>query len=305
MAVQPTVSVVIPTYNRADLLGHTLDALAGQDLPAEQFEVLVVDDGSTDGTAEVVRAHRDRGRLRVRYFFQEDEGFRVAAARNVGIANAEGEVCVFVDSGVLLHSGGLRAHLDTHRATEGPAAVCGYVYCFNQDNEDAREIRAFVDPAEPSAAIEALRADGRWPDYREGFYARNEHRFHELPAPWFLYWTCNTSANTEQLRSVGMFDEAFRCWGGEDIDLGYRLHLDGARFVVNREAAALHYPHEKAYDERAVSAVDNYRYIAGKYATPITDLLTIVPTVDFLTVNDRITEQGLPRCADFLAAQRG
>lgn len=302
MAPQLTASVVIPTYNRAELLGHTLDSLVQQDLPTDRYEVLVVDDGSSDHTAEVVRAYQDR--LRVRYFFQEDQGFRVAAARNVGISHAEGDVCVFIDSGVLLHSGGLRAHLDSHGSVEGQVAVCGYVYCFNQDNEDAREIRAFVDVADPDATIDALRGTGRWPDYRDGFYARNEHRFHELPAPWFLYWTCNASAGTEQLRAVGGFDEAFRCWGGEDIDLGYRLHQNGARFVVDRRAAALHYPHDKVYDERAESAVDNYLYIAKKYATPITELLTVVPTVDFLTVNDRIVEEGLPRCADFTAALR-
>jgi glycosyltransferase involved in cell wall biosynthesis len=300
MAAPLTASVVVPTYNRAELLGYTLDSLARQDLPADQYEVLVVDDGSSDHTAEVMRGRQDR--MRVRYFFQEDQGFRVAAARNVGISHAGGDVCVFVDSGVLLHSGSLRAHLDSHQSTEAPAAVCGYVYCFNQDNEDAREIRAAVNVGDPDASVRMLRRSGQWPDYRESFYARHEHHFHELPAPWFLYWTCNASARTKQLRAVGMFDEAFRCWGGEDIDLGYRLHKDGARFVVNRQAAALHYPHDKVYDERADSAVDNYRYIAKKYATPITELLTIVPTVDFLTVNDRIVEENLPSCADFRAA---
>ena len=302
MASQLTASVVVPTYNRAELLGYTLDSLARQDLPAARYEVLVVDDGSSDHTAEVVRAHQDR--LRVRYFFQEDQGFRVAAARNVGISHAEGDVCVFVDSGVLLHSLGLRAHLDSHQSVDGPAAVCGYVYCFNQNNEDAQEILAFVDVTDPDATVDVLRSSGRWPDYREGFNARNEHRFHELPAPGFLYWTCNASASTKQLRAVGMFDEAFQRWGGEDIDLGYRLYQDGARFVVNRQAAALHYPHDKVHDEHADAAVENYRYIAKKYSTPITALLTAVPTVNFLTVNDRIVEQNLPSCAIFRATSR-
>ncbi|MBV9821651.1 MAG: glycosyltransferase family 2 protein, partial [Actinobacteria bacterium] len=108
----PACSVIVPTYNRAELLRRTLDSLLRQDLPPAQFEVLVVDDGSADHTAEVVESFRDR--LDVRYFFQPDEGWRVAQARNVGLAAATREVCVMVDSGVLLHSGCLAAHLDSH-----------------------------------------------------------------------------------------------------------------------------------------------------------------------------------------------
>ena len=96
-------TVIVPTYNRRRLLELTLDSLAGQDLPRDRFEVLVVDDGSSDDTADVVREFEDR--LDLRYFYQPDEGYRVARARNVGIRHARGEICVFVDSGVLLHSG--------------------------------------------------------------------------------------------------------------------------------------------------------------------------------------------------------
>ena len=70
----PRCSVVIPTYNRVELLRRTLDSLVTQRLPSSEFEVLVVDDGSTDSTALLVDNYRDR--LAVRYFFQPDEGWR-------------------------------------------------------------------------------------------------------------------------------------------------------------------------------------------------------------------------------------
>ena len=82
----------------------------------------MVDDGSSDGDGRSSsQGYRDR--LDLRYFFQPDEGWRVAQARNVGIAHATGEVCVFVDSGVVLHSDCLRAHLRNHQQAGGPVAV--------------------------------------------------------------------------------------------------------------------------------------------------------------------------------------
>jgi glycosyltransferase involved in cell wall biosynthesis len=292
-------SVIIPTYNRAVLLGYTLESLAQQDLPKDQFEVLVVDDGSRDATEAVARGFADR--LDLRYFHQPDEGFRVAAARNIGIRHAVGDICLFVDSGVLLHSGCVRAHVASHDAVAGPAAVSGYVYCFNLGNEEAVQISDVVDVEEPDTTIDLLRRQRRWLDIREDFYTKYSDDFSSVPAPWYVYWTCNASARTEQIRAVGMFDEAFRRWGGEDIDLGYRLHRSGARFLVNRSASALHYPHDKVYDELAESALENYRYIAQKYATPITRLLAVEPTISYLEINDIIRAGGLPECAAFLS----
>ena len=60
--VAPALSVLVPTYNRRDALGRLLASLAGQTLPPSDFEVVVVDDGSTDGTADRLRARRDRAR---------------------------------------------------------------------------------------------------------------------------------------------------------------------------------------------------------------------------------------------------
>lgn len=84
-------SVIIPTYNHALLLSYTLESLTRQTLD-RPFEVFVVDDGSSDGSRDVVDRYRDA--LSVRYFFQEDDGFRVASARNIGVAAAASEsVC--------------------------------------------------------------------------------------------------------------------------------------------------------------------------------------------------------------------
>jgi len=292
-------SVVVPTYNRAELLRRTLDSLVAQTLPRTAFEVLVVDDGSSDATAEVVQGYRDR--LDVRYFFQPDEGWRVAKARNVGIAHATGEVCVMVDTGVLLHSGCLAAHLHSHAEADGPVAVCGYVHGFDCAPSEVVELTSILDSGDLDAGIEVIRRTGRWTDTREPFYLNHADDFDRLPAPWVFYWTCNVSAPTDRLRAVGGFDEQFRSWGGEDIDLGYRLFLDGARFVLNRAASSVHYPHPKNPGDLNYQARANYRYMAEKYDTPVGRLLKYFGgALHCYNINGLITARGLPDCREYL-----
>lgn len=84
------ISVVVPVYNRADVIGQALDSALNQTFPP--LEVLVADDGSTDGTRAAVERYGDR----VRYLYQENAG--ASAARNLGISQARGEWISFLDS---------------------------------------------------------------------------------------------------------------------------------------------------------------------------------------------------------------
>jgi len=87
-----TVSVIIPTYNRAHYLGEAIDSIMNQDIRNCQIEIIVVDDGSTDNTKEVLRKFGNS----VRYIYQDNRG--VGAARNRGISEATGEWVAFLDS---------------------------------------------------------------------------------------------------------------------------------------------------------------------------------------------------------------
>ena len=302
MTTVPACSVIIPTYNRAELLARTLDSLVRQDLPRSEFEVLVVDDGSSDHTAELAASYQDR--LELRYFFQPDEGWRVAQARNVGITHAAGAVCVMVDSGVLLHSGCLRAHLASHERADGPVAVIGYVYGFGSEGPEAAEMIRTLDFTDADASIERMHATGRWVDVREPFYVKYADDFAALPAPWIVYWTCNVSAPTDRLRAVGGFDEQIRSWGGEDLELAYRLHLDGVRFVLDRAASSIHYPHGSSLAVSMAGARDVHRYVAQKHGTPIIRMLPMLGgALNFLTFNDVAIARRLPRCEDYLREQ--
>lgn len=89
------VSVVVPTHNRKELLEKCLNSLFNQTYPREKYEVIVVDDGSNDGTEKLVKKFSRKAICRLRYFKQEKLG--PAKARNLGIKNAKEEVVAFID----------------------------------------------------------------------------------------------------------------------------------------------------------------------------------------------------------------
>lgn len=113
----PRVSVVIPAFNRADLIGETLRTVLAQTF--NDLEVLVVDDGSTDGTADAVRSFGSP----VRYIYQQNRG--QGAARNTGITAATGELIAFVDSDDVWEPDKLERQI----AALAAKPDCPWVYC--------------------------------------------------------------------------------------------------------------------------------------------------------------------------------
>ncbi len=126
----PFFSVVIPTYNRAALLREALDSVFAQEFT--DFEVIVVDDGSTDDTASVVR---DYG-VRIRYLRQENRG--PGAARNLGIAQAAGRYVAFLDSDDLWFPWTLGNFRDAIEETHGPSLVAGTGFSFSRTDQLAQ-----------------------------------------------------------------------------------------------------------------------------------------------------------------------
>ena len=104
-----TISVIIPTYNRKGLLRETLDSLTHQTYPSDHFEVIIVDDGSTDGTAEVAA---EVFPFVLRYFRQNNQGD--AAARNIGARQSQADFLVFLDDDILVEPGYLTHLIHAH-----------------------------------------------------------------------------------------------------------------------------------------------------------------------------------------------
>jgi glycosyltransferase involved in cell wall biosynthesis len=111
----PTVSVIIPTYNRAGMLKEAIDSVLAQDY--SDFELIVVDDGSTDGTPQILNCHAGK----IKHICQRNQG--VSAARNRGIAAASGGFIAFLDSDDLWLPGKLTIQTEFLRSTPD-ALIC-------------------------------------------------------------------------------------------------------------------------------------------------------------------------------------
>ncbi|MER3456523.1 MAG: family 2 glycosyl transferase [candidate division GAL15 bacterium] len=273
MALQ--LSVVIPTYNRSAVLRVCLASLAVQTLPRDRFEVLVVDDGSTDDTQDVVRGFQ--GTVNVRYLRQPSNRGR-AAARNLGIQQAAGEVVVFVDSDVFATPQFLSAHAAIHE--RWPAAVGRGPLLLTTHLENP-----FGNPP-------------LLPD----------------PSPGFLD-TANASVRREHLLAAGGFDEEFRHYGWEDVDLGFRLRRLGLRRVLSRHALAYHYQPPPSPDsvpdllrreeERARMAVRLLRKHPGLASRFLTQLTPLHRAAAFLlTGGGAINERNLTSVLRRLRSRR-
>src|SRR2546428_8128565 len=116
-----TWSVIIPTYNRADILAKCLTALEHQTIP-EEFEVLVVDDGSTDRTPQLL-AQWQSNKYRFRFLRQQNK--KPAAARNLGIDHATGDLILFLGDDIIASPQLLAEHKQGHNRGSD-AAVLGY-----------------------------------------------------------------------------------------------------------------------------------------------------------------------------------
>lgn len=238
------VTVVIPTYNRPDLLKRTLLCLQHQDADESAFEVIVCDDGSSDNTKEAACSFEQQ--LDLRYCYQKDMGFRAGTARNMGIHLARYEICLFLDTGVLVGSDFIRSVIAFHRRHEGTVCI-GIVHGMNQKDDDhpiAKYLQPIALSEHPEACLRSpmLKA---YPDSRQLQFDFYEYDMDRSSAPWSYFWTSMVSAETGLLREVGGFEESFHGWGHEDLELGYRLWKAGAHFRADPSVRALHLPHEQ------------------------------------------------------------
>ncbi len=120
----PRYSIIIPTFNRAPFLPHVLHSLVSQSIPLSCYEIIIVDDGSTDETAGVVHEiQAQNSDAQIKYLYQNNGG--PAAARNRGAEIARGSILFFVDSDCVVHRDVMRVHLSLYAQSEEIAAVGG------------------------------------------------------------------------------------------------------------------------------------------------------------------------------------
>jgi glycosyltransferase involved in cell wall biosynthesis len=194
---KPLVSVVIPAYNRAGIIGETIENVFEQTY--SNIELIVVDDGSTDDTVQILKSYGDR----IRWAVQQNAG--PAAARNRGIAMAKGEIVAFQDSDDAWDPSKIERQVSLMQRA-GTSIVC--CLCNSIVQLPGVTVRSFENaPVNPSIA------EGIWLNPAE------------ILATRFILFNQAAAIRREVLLRIGGFDESLRLM--EDMDLGLRLSLEG------------------------------------------------------------------------------
>ena len=204
------VSIVIATYNRKELLSTCLRCLDAQDYPDDRFEVIVVDDGSSDGSVEMVHNWPAAYSLRCIAAAHQGSG----SARNLGVSHAKGEIIIFIDDDAFAAPWFVTEHVKSHCLADGPIFVDG-----------------------PEVFVSGRQAIDNPPFTNLKIRLQAFLDFFGLP-----FVSVNVSCPRADFLRVGGFDPRFgKTYGYEDTELGVRLRLAGLGQTRNRGAYVLHH----------------------------------------------------------------
>jgi glycosyltransferase involved in cell wall biosynthesis len=203
-------SIVIPTYNRQPILEKCLRALENQrltDRTVENYEVVVVDDGSTDGTLDWLKTHQAEFPHVVAYE-QNHQG--PSAARNLGVQQAQGDTIIFIDSDLVVTEKFLQSHA-TALTTEEKALNSDRLFTYG-------------------AVINTCNFDNP---------TAEPYKITDFSAAYFA--TGNVAIAKKWLEQAGLFDTRFQLYGWEDLELGVRLKELGLKLVKCPAAVGYHW----------------------------------------------------------------
>jgi len=232
------LSIVINTFNRKELLLEEIYALLNQTIDKDLYDIIVVDDGSTDGTEKFLS---EKGVMnKIRYFRQRNLGR--ASAKNLGLKNVLTPFIVFLGDDMLPSNKLLEIHLKYQKSFKNIAVLGMCEWKPEKGSESFKKI------SNPSPY-----------DYIED----------KDDAGFLFFHTGNISVETNLVKDVGGFDENFRFFGWEDIELGYRLEKGkNIKVMFVPEAYALHRHPEIDLDsllKREYESGISVRYFCEKY----------------------------------------
>ena len=202
------VSIIIPTYNRKPILEKCLGALENQKLNknVKNYEIIVVDDGSSDGTSSWIKKNKDI--LPHVVLFEQEHG-GPALGRNLGVINSKYEIIIFIDSDLVVLDNFLTCHVDKLLSSwaKGNKKCFTYGSVVNTSN--------FQNPL--------------------------SERYKLIDTSFAFFATGNVAISRELIMSVGLFDTSFSLYGWEDLELGERLKKIGTKLIKCQEAVGFHW----------------------------------------------------------------
>ncbi|HID99998.1 MAG TPA: glycosyltransferase [Thiotrichaceae bacterium] len=236
------VSIIIPVYNRKIPLAKTLAALTHQTYPAELIEIIVADDGSSDGVEEVIEKYQQH--LTLKHVYQADLGYRLAAVRNLGIKAAMHDCLIILDSDMLPVPNLVESFMQYLQVTD-QALLIGHrrFVCTDDINDDDILADITVATSLPDIISQNVIFDNdqtkQTLDWRLNIYQDTDY-LKEAIFPASSCVGCNIALTKKIIHDAGYFDEDFQAWGGEDGDWGFRIYNAGYYFIPVLHAVGLH-----------------------------------------------------------------
>lgn len=253
-------SVVVIVYNQFESVKKVLKGFCLQTVDKDQFEVIVIDDGSTDGLEKFMES--DIPELTNLYIVHTPNQGR-AAGRNYGANLAKGELLIFCDGD----------------RVPGPDFVEEYIKLFGKGYDAV--IGASYDYFGRPEVLEQAEIDwkavekySRLPSYFKRItQIFDENGDTESDIVWLSFLIGNACIRKDKFDEVNGFDEKFREWGFEHFDLGFRLYEAGCRFGLNMKAKNFHIPHSREKDFYKTMLLKNIDFFKEIHKDVDTDLM--------------------------------
>ena len=220
------VSVIVSVYNALRELELALAGFSRQSY--QNFELLVADDGSRHEVGEFVERFSRTATFPIRFLTQADEGFRKCRILNKAIAAAQGEYIIFSDGDCIPHSGFVKAHIDNRRTSK---VLCGRRVNLSERFSTSLRVQDVLAGRLERGGALGLAWDqwrGRLTHWEEGIILNNSWLRESLRKREPVLFGCNFSVEKSILERVNGFNEDFREYWGEDVELQHRMKLGGA-----------------------------------------------------------------------------
>ena len=224
-----TVAVIIPVFNRSEVLRRTLASLQPQDHDPELLTVIVADDGSDEDVENLIeRWEPPFGKAYVR---QEHNGFGAARARNLGASSVEADILIFLDSDGIVGPGFVSQHMSWHGANSDAVVIGGRLH-LQAGNLSVEDL------VSGQVRLEATDVDES-DDFRT-VLSRRTSRYQRTDEGYRAFVSSNVSMPAQLFQEVEGFDGRFLWWSSEDTELGWRLWQSGAQFIDDPENRIYH-----------------------------------------------------------------
>lgn len=303
-------SIIIPTYNKYLFLDLTLSGFLNQTF--KDFEIVIVDDGSTDKTNEVVKYYMRY--LDIVYHYQNNKGR--AEARNIGIQKASGELFIFCDDDRIPSKEFVEEHVCAHLSNDNIVTI-GYKkeivsilssslkYKASDLFEIVRNKPKLIENVLIDEGIQIFTRYEVENDFNDVInkYGKEEtvDNFSEIydefnselerfEFGWVLATTANLGVRKVNIKNV-TFDDKYKEWGMEDTNFSYELSENGCNFMLLKNAINYHQIHEKDVNYN-MSLRKNITYFNSKYNTLKTSLFVLLmySDIEISEVNNIYTE---------------